>query len=230
MLTNRQNQILKEIVENYVFDAQPIGSKLLTESMNVSSATIRNEMSALEDKKLIYQPYTSAGRVPTAAGYKYYFENFVDKEKSPAKNDQQVIAEIWKKNSADYHQALKSLAKVVADLSQYAVLVGFSEKYFYYTGLSNLFNQPEFTTADLVRAMGYLVDHLDEVVSRIFHQVDGLTVKIGADNPFSSECSVLLAKFSDPSGDGLIGILGPMRMDYQRNYSLISYSRNLINK
>lgn len=230
MLTSRQNQIFKQIVENYVFDAQPIGSKLLTDSLDVSSATIRNEMAALEEKDLIYQPYTSAGRVPTVAGYKYYFENFVEKEKMLPKREQQIVASTWQKSTADYNQSLKNLAKVLADISKHAVLVGFSERYFYYTGLANLFNQPEFTAVNLVRSMGYLVDHLDEVVSEIFPQVEGLSVKIGDDNPFSNECSVLLAKFSDSNGDGLLGILGPLRMDYQQNYSLLNYSRNLINK
>lgn len=229
MLTNRQNQILQQIVENYVFDAQPISSKLLTDSLNVSSATIRNEMAVLEEKDLIFQPHTSAGRVPTVAGYKYYFDNFVDKNKLLNKRDQQLVLAAWQK-STDYNQSLKNLAKVLADISQHAVLVGFSEKYFYYTGLSNLFNKPEFTAVDLVRAMGYLVDHLDEVVSKIFPQVDDLSVKIGDENPFSNECSVLLTKFSNSSGEGLLGILGPMRMDYQQNFSLINYSRNLINK
>ncbi len=230
MLTPRQNQIFKQIVENYVFDAQPIGSKLLTDSLDVSSATIRNEMSALEEMNLIYQPYTSAGRVPTVAGYKYYLENFVDKEKLLPKREQQLLTAVWQKSTADYNQSLKNLAKEIADISKHAVLVGFSEKYFYYTGLSNLFAQPEFTAVDLVRSMGYLVDHLDEVVSKIFPHVEGLTVKIGDDNPFSNNCSVLLAKFSEATGDGIIGILGPIRMDYQQNYSLLNYSRNLINK
>lgn len=230
MLTNRQNQIFKEIVENYVSNVQPISSKLLTDSLNVSSATIRNEMSALEDKGLIFQPHTSAGRVPTAAGYKYYFDNFVDKEKLLNKHDQQLVEAAWQKSKYDYNQSFKNLAKVLADISQHAVLVGFSEKYFYYTGLANLFNQPEFTAVDLVRAMGYLVDHLDEVVSKIFPYIEDLSVKIGEENPFSNECTVLLTKFSNPAGEGLLGILGPMRMDYQQNYSLINYSRNLINK
>ncbi len=230
MLTSRQNQIFKQIVENYVFDAQPVGSKLLTDSLAVSSATIRNEMSALEENQLIYQPHTSAGRVPTARGYQYYFDNFVDKDKPPSKTDQRLVDAVWQKNSGDYNQDLKSLAKTLADLSKHAILVGFSERYFYYTGLSNLFAQPEFGAVNLVKAMGYLVDHLDEVVSHIYPQVDSLSVKIGEDNPFSNDCSALLAKFHNRQGEGLIGILGPMRMNYQQNFSLINYSRNLINK
>lgn len=230
MLTERQKKIFKQIVENYIFDAQPIGSKLLTDSLGVSSATIRNEMSVLEDENLIYQPHTSAGRVPTIDGYKYYFDNFVDKEKSLSRSKQQLLESIWRESLDDYNQSLKKLAKAMADISKNAVLVGFSEKYFYYTGLANLFNQPEFTAIDLVRSLGYLVDHLDEVVSRIFPQIDDLSVKIGDDNPFSSECSVLLAKCSTPTGEGLLGILGPVRMDYQHNFSLLNYSRNLINK
>ena len=82
MITSRQQQLLKEIVEKYITDVEPVSSKLLTDRLTVSSATIRNEMNELEKQGFIYQPHTSAGRVPTVAGYKFYVKNFVNKHGS----------------------------------------------------------------------------------------------------------------------------------------------------
>ena len=76
-LTGRQENILKLIVDEYVKSAEPIGSKTLAENLNVSSATIRNEMSILEDLGYIEKTHTSSGRIPSEKGYRYYIENIV---------------------------------------------------------------------------------------------------------------------------------------------------------
>ena len=75
-LTDRKKQILKVVVEDYIRTAEPVGSKAIAAEMggSVSSATIRNEMADLEEMGLIEQPHTSAGRVPSDAGYRYYVD------------------------------------------------------------------------------------------------------------------------------------------------------------
>ncbi len=76
-MTKRQEVVLKLIVDEYVKSAEPIGSKVLAEILNVSSATIRNEMSVLEDLGYIEKTHTSSGRVPSEKGYRYYIETIV---------------------------------------------------------------------------------------------------------------------------------------------------------
>ena len=76
-VTERQEIILKLIVDEYVKTAEPIGSKALAQDLNVSSATIRNEMSILEDLGYIEKTHTSSGRVPSEKGYRYYIENIL---------------------------------------------------------------------------------------------------------------------------------------------------------
>ena len=82
MLTNRQELILKVIVEEFIQTAEPVGSKLLVEKygMNYSSATIRNEMNYLEMEGLLEKTHTSSGRVPSTAGYRYYVEHLMDSD------------------------------------------------------------------------------------------------------------------------------------------------------
>ena len=82
MLTDRRKQLLRHIVEEYVETAQPVGSRTLVDKyeLSLSAATIRNEMAALEDEGLVAQPHTSAGRVPTDTGYRYYVESLMPEE------------------------------------------------------------------------------------------------------------------------------------------------------
>ncbi len=76
-MTKRQELILKLVVDEYIRTAEPVGSKALADSMNVSSATIRNEMSELEDLGFIEKTHTSSGRVPSDKGYRYYIETII---------------------------------------------------------------------------------------------------------------------------------------------------------
>ena len=79
ILTDRQNAILRAVVEEYIASAQPVSSSTIAEQpgINASSATIRNEMVRLEECGLLLQPYTSAGRIPTDTGYRYYVDHLI---------------------------------------------------------------------------------------------------------------------------------------------------------
>ena len=78
MLTERQTQVLKLIVEEYVKTAEPVGSRTLSKFMEVSPATIRNEMSDLEDLGFLEKTHTSSGRIPSEKGYRYYIESIIN--------------------------------------------------------------------------------------------------------------------------------------------------------
>ena len=103
MLTDRRKQLLQHIVEEYVETAQPVGSRTLVDKyeLSLSPATIRNEMAALEDEGLVAQPHTSAGRVPTDAGYRYYVETLMHEE-SLTEDLRQTIRH-------QFHQAAREL-------------------------------------------------------------------------------------------------------------------------
>jgi transcriptional regulator of heat shock response len=227
-MADRKNNLLKMIIEEYIRSAMPVSSGLINEKYlpRVSSATIRNDMAELEEAGLIYQPHTSAGRVPTLAGYQYYLDNFVfDSEiHGPAKE------ELEKLSGKIFNNRLgaKDLAKTLAEISSATVLVGFSPRDVYYTGISNLFRQPEFSQYNFVYSMSQIIDHLDEVMSRIFDQIDKeIKIWLGSDNPFGEMSSVILSKITLDKQKILLGILGPNRMDYQKNIGLIRYSQQL---
>lgn len=81
MLSERQNKLLKLIIEEYIKTANPVGSKGLTETLNCSSATIRNEMAYLEDTGFLEKTHTSSGRIPSEKGYRYYVDNLMEPKK-----------------------------------------------------------------------------------------------------------------------------------------------------
>lgn len=103
MVTDRRRKLLQYIVDEYVRSAQPVGSNALVEKyrLGVSSATVRNDMAALEEEGYIHSPHTSAGRVPTDAGYRFYVESLMQEERLPD-DAQQTIRH-------QFHQAAREL-------------------------------------------------------------------------------------------------------------------------
>lgn len=229
-MNERLQELLKNITVQYIKTAQPVSSKAIAEagSFDLSSATIRNEMAELENSGYIYHPHTSAGRVPTEKGYQYFVDNFL-RQTLPSKRHQEALIKYFEKNGFD-RQLIKGAAKFLAEISNQAVFVAFADNDFFYTGISNLFSQPEFEERQLIYDLSRTIDHLDRVIAKIFAAVGGeVMVSVGSKNPFARDCSSIIAKYRNHQEEGLLGIIGPMRMDYQNNFSLISFSQQLIN-
>jgi heat-inducible transcriptional repressor len=222
-MLERWQKLLKYIIQEYVATAEPVGSQLIAKKYfrDLSSATIRNEMAELENRGLIFQPYTSAGRIPTEQGWQIYLKEIEDFSASPEKDFALLLDKI-SPQAGEY--SLKEAAKHLAATSQNAVLVGFTPHNIYYTGLANLFAQPEFHDPRLVYDFSAIIDHLDETINDIFDQVNQkIKILVGTENPFSRHCGVLLASYQVSRRPAtLLGILGPLRMDYGRNYRLLN--------
>jgi len=117
----------------------------------------------------------------------------------------------------EYETRMKQLAREVASEMREGVFVGFTPQSSYYTGLSYLFEQPEFESVDFVRHMGDIVDNLDRIVAELFEDsVLGVQVYVGSENPFGAQCGTVLLRAGTDRAMTMMGILGPMRMDYDR--------------
>ncbi|MBN1963723.1 MAG: heat-inducible transcription repressor HrcA [Anaerolineae bacterium] len=121
-LTDRQRRILELIVHNYITDGSPVSSKSLIENLGVSSATIRNEMSALETLGFIDSPHTSAGRVPTEAGYRYFVQR-LSNGRHLSLIERRMIAHQFHQAPLDIEQWMRLAAAVLARTAQGASLV-----------------------------------------------------------------------------------------------------------
>ncbi|MFH1866532.1 MAG: HTH domain-containing protein [Patescibacteria group bacterium] len=229
MLEIRQKELLGELVKSYIKQAEPVGSKHLEKKLGVSSATIRNEMASLEEEGYLIQPHTSSGRIPTAKAYQYYVCNFLE-PKDPRQTEQKALNKLQKDMVGDFNSYLKSLAKIMAEFSGQAVVVGFDHNNVYYTGLSNLFSQPEFSHIDMVQSMSKIIDHLDEAMSKFYKTLaDKVEIRIGNNNPFGNECATVITSYNWPRQKNIIGFLGPWRMDYESNVGRLNYVRKYIN-
>jgi heat-inducible transcriptional repressor len=232
-MTNRQQLLLKFIIKEYIKNADPIGSDFVVKKgkFALSPATVRNEMMELEKQGYISQPHTSAGRIPTEKGYKFYIQNYLDsdQDKVVGKGLKKLENTTREKNE-DETAYIKNLAKNLAEISSGAVMIGFGPNNVYYTGLTNLFSQPEFQDLDLVHNISSVMDHLDEVIDAVFEKIgDEAEIMIGNGNPFGDDCGAVITKYGSlGTNSGILGIIGPMRMDYGNNLNLIRYAQKLL--
>ena len=219
-MDGRKEKILDLVIENYIANAEPVGSKFLVANTDLefSEATIRNELRALEKEGYLTHPHTSAGRIPTEKGYKYYIKNLNLAKSRISKNDSKTLSNSLEK-TGNYELVLKNMAKAMVELSNETVILAFSPEKIYYTGLANLFNKPEFDQLSLVAGISEAFDHCEENVEGFFDKVsDEPQYFIGDEHPFGEMLSVLSVKFGD---EGLIALVGPKRMDYKYNFGLI---------
>ncbi len=119
-LSERKKKILQYVIDDYIQTAVPVSSKSITEKhlTTVSSATVRSELSTLEELGYLMQPHTSAGRVPSIEAYKLYVSELMVKEKLSEK-ELEYIEEAFTNRSKDVDDILKSAAKVISELTQY---------------------------------------------------------------------------------------------------------------
>lgn len=224
-ITERQRQILFAIIEEYAEMATPVGSVTLAKVFDVSSATIRAEMVKLEDAGLIIQPYTSAGRVPTDAGYRLYVNSLVEnlEEVPTLPADRGVYALETRVNAqtrADdaIRGAVDSLVELTGNLG--LATIG---NQLYLSGISHLFSQPEFIDSQRIKSIAKLLDNLEPWLKEAAPGKP-LNIFIGAENPIgkSSGASLIISKFSSPYSDrSYIGVLGPTRQNYAHVMNLV---------
>lgn len=126
MLTDRQKQILQAIVDEYIKYAEPIGSRFISKIGDIpySSATIRNEMADLEETGYLEQPHTSAGRIPTNKGYRYYVDNLINPQELVA--SKKLLASIrqnFAQHKNQFEQVLEETANILSDLTTYTSII-----------------------------------------------------------------------------------------------------------
>ncbi len=224
MISERRKIILETIIKEYLKTATPVSSGVLVEKykLDLSPATVRNEMMELEDEGYIYQPHTSAGRVPTELAYELFLVELKSgKNKKDLKEmERELLEKLFQHEEMAYRQA----AKAIAEMSGGAVFWAFHKNDLYYTGLSNLFTQPEFSRVDMICDVSGIIDRLEEIIDNIFEEIEtGEQILVGAKNPFGNFLSTVLVKYKNKNATGIFGILGPMRMDYARNLALVEF-------
>lgn len=122
MLNTRQKDILKEIVENYVKSAKPVGSGSLCKKFKVSSATIRNDMQELENLGYLEKMHISSGRIPSEIGYRYYVDNLMEVKKISGE-DMLKLQTIFNNKELDLNDAIEKSLEIISDITNYTSVV-----------------------------------------------------------------------------------------------------------
>ena len=221
-MTERQTLLLSAIVEQYAEVASPVGSSLLAKVFNVSSATIRAEMAELEKLGFIHQPHTSAGRVPTDKGYRYYVNNMTEQTETPteSRGERALTARVGGGGLPE--RTIRNAVDTLVELTHNLGLATIGDQ-LYMGGLANLFGQPEFIGGAQVQQVASLLDNLEPWL-REASPNKPLSVYIGSENPIgsSAQCTLIISKFrSSYSDESYIGVLGPTRQNYKDVMSLV---------
>lgn len=120
-LTERKKIILQSVIDAYISTAEPVGSKVLAEKINLSSATIRNELADLESMGLLIQPHTSAGRIPTQAGYRYYVDSLMRAYLLPYE-EMQSINNLFRQQLRRMEHIVEDAGKLISRLTPYTAV------------------------------------------------------------------------------------------------------------
>jgi heat-inducible transcriptional repressor len=225
-MTERQQKVLSAIVEQYAEVASPVGSNLMAKLFNVSSATIRAEMAELERLGFIAQPHTSAGRVPTDKGYRFYVNHLSEAGDDglalPEGRGERALATRVQQAGAP-ERTIRNAVDTLVELTHNLGIATISDQ-LYMSGLSNLFGQPEFINSIQVQQVASLLDNLEPWLREAAPNKP-LSVYIGGENPIgrTAGCTLIIGRFRSPFSDrSYIGTLGPTRQSYREVMNLVA--------
>ena len=223
-MTERQKQILSAIIEQYAEVASPVGSSLLARLFAVSSATVRADMAELERLGFITQPHTSAGRIPTDKGYRFYVNNIGEsKELMPNERRSERALSARMQPGGAPERMIRNTVDTLVELTHNLGMATIGNQ-LYMSGLSNLFGQPEFINGAQVQQVARLLDNLEPWLREAAPN-EPLSVYIGQENPIgrAAGCSLIISRFRSPFSDSsYVGILGPTRQSYRDVMNLVA--------
>ncbi len=234
MITKRQKLILDKIIREYIDSAQPVSSQLLEKKYDfgICPATIRIEMQRLTDGGFVFQPHTSAGRVPADKGYRFFVDNLLEKGVSEFE-DIFKIEEIFQEMRKDILRWANRLTKFLAEESSSFTILNLLERdFFLKEGWEEILKEPEFVEKDLISDFAKFLESFEENIKNLKIN-SGIKIYIGKENPLSKEknFSIISSKCCLPDEEEVIlALLGPKRMNYDRNISLINSLTKLLEK
>ncbi len=226
-LDKRQNEVLEIIIESHIRSAAPIGSGLVSDVLDLSSATIRNVMGELEDMGYICKPHTSAGRIPTTTGYRYYVD-YLLKLNAVSNRQRQFIEKEHNTALHSIEAMLDKISHLLSVMTRQAGIACVSNLKFYLEGTSNMMDMPEFRNPQKMRSLLKLFDRRDELIKLLDEDLstDGVKIHISEEDRLDMlrDLSLITSNYRvSDSKRGSLGIIGPVRMDYSNLIPLVDF-------
>ncbi|MBI4039785.1 hypothetical protein HY389_00315 [Candidatus Daviesbacteria bacterium] len=219
-LSERQQQLLKAIIELFVKSGEPIGSESIEKNydLGVSPATIRNEMVRLTDLGYLKQPHTSAGRTPTATGFRFYISHLMKERDLPVVDEVNIRQQVMDKRSR-YDTMLKEATLALAKRCGTLALVIDEDGDLYYSGAANILDLPEFYDIDVTRFVLGLFDEFPTLQSIIAlaQGTDPLHIIFGEETEYEylrPTSFAFMPYEAGPERHGIIGVIGPARLNF----------------
>ncbi len=236
-LTQRQIEILKGLIEEYIKTAEPVGSETLEKKHNLSAspATIRNEMVRLTDLGYLKKPHSSAGRMPTPMGMKFYVNELM-KEKDLSVGEEVAMKEkVWDFREQS-NRFLREVTRSLADRTKTLAIATTEQGEMYAAGYSHILDMPEFYDIDVTKNLLEMLDRYDFVqglLGRTYEPEEQEEVHILLGDDIASELqgpySVVCTNYMTPMQHrGAIGVIGPVRLNYTYIVPTVRSVGNLI--
>lgn len=233
-LTQRQIEILKTLIEEYIETASPVGSETLEKkhSVSASPATIRNEMVRLTQLGYLKKPHTSAGRVPTPAGMKFYVSQLMKEKELSVTEEVAVKEKLWDYRN-ETSKFLRQLTRSLAEKTKTLAVATTEDGDFYCAGYANILDMPEFFDIDITKSLLSMVDEFDcfdnifskTVVDEETHILLGDELGPRLQGPYG----FVFKRYKTPKhATGAIGVLGPVRLNYTQVVPTVRYFGDLV--
>lgn len=234
-LTERQKNLLRAIIEKYIETAEAVGSETIEKEsgLGVSPATIRNEMVKLTQLGYLKQPFTSAGRMPTSMGMKFYVDQLME-EKALSLKDEVAIKEELGQKGQRFDRLLRHTARVLADQTHSMSVITDEEGDVYAAGMANILDMPEFYDIDITKTVLSMIDKV-EMLNQIFSQLlpeDQIKILFGDELgvPYLEPCGFVVTRYQMPQHKGVLGVIGPSRLNYPVVIPTMRYFSQLLSE
>lgn len=235
-LTERQKRLLKAIVEKYIDTGVAVGSETMEKEagLGVSPATIRNEMVKLTKSGFLTQSHTSAGRVPTSVGIKFYVNQLMETRDIPVRDEVSIRENLWGKRF-ELDKLLREATRALAAQTGVMSLAATQTGELYSAGMANILDLPEFYDIDFTKGVLSLMDHFD-LVDKIFlnfFSEDPIQVVLGddLDVEYLTPAGFVFTRFQAGNDvTGSIGVIGSARLNYPTVIPRVRYIGDLINE
>jgi heat-inducible transcriptional repressor len=230
----RQQKILEAILDSFIKNALPVGSKHLAEfyELRWSPATIRSEMAALEEAGYIKQPHTSAGRIPTSRAYRMLVDQMKNGENAASQAKKDILNYQHEYYLKQTKEKLYDIVSILAGVTQNISFATLPDKHHvFYIGISNILRQPEFYShpETATQVVEVLENQLADALRELSINEDG-AIFIGEENILDEfqSCSLLAAPYIYKGFKGVMGVLGSTRMDYAYNMAALKSAVHLL--
>lgn len=232
----RKEKILTIVVDRYVQRITPVSSQCIVEEygLDVSSATIRNILANLEEEGYLTHPHTSAGRIPTPLGYRYFVDNLM-KDIELLEAEKQSIMQEYEQGIKELEVVLDRTSHILAELTHYPTIITIEgDPRIFCHGTSFVTDYPEFQDFEKIKNILSLLEEKErllELINRDIKERIGIFIDQELECEEIKGCSLIVSRYQHPDGrSGRIAFLGPSRMAYAKTVSTLDYISQLISQ